>query len=115
MTPKVIKVVLTKCLEPGLLDLDVTQLRLACVVFTMYYMRAEEALDMLTENVKISPNGNLQLTLQKGKCNQYKKLHHVYLIPAMEAQALCPVHVLIQWYNQVHVLGGFKYYGEIDL
>ena len=104
MTPEVVKEVLSKCLDPGLHLLNATQLRFSCIIFLMYYgcMRAEEALDILTENIKISPSGNLQVVLQMGKCNQYKKMHSVYLIPALEVQALCLVRVLIQWFNHVH-------------
>ena len=72
-------------------------------------MRAEKALGLLTDNIKVSPNGNLQIILQKGKCNQFKQKQLVYLIPALETQALCPVKVLIKWYNDLHSAGGSKY------
>ena len=98
MTADVVKEVLSKCLDPGLPLLTSTQLRFSCMIFLKYFgaIRVEEALDLLTENIKVSSNGNLQIVLQKGKCNQYKQKQSVYLIPALESQALCPVKVLIK-------------------
>ena len=80
-------------------------------MFVMYFgaMRAEEALNPFTEHVSILASGNLKVTLSKGKCNQFKCLHNVFLVPAVETQALCPVKVIIRWYNQVLSLGGSKY------
>ena len=54
MMVDVVKGVLTKCLDPGLPLLTLTQLRFACVIFCMYFgaMRAEEALDLLTKKHK---------------------------------------------------------------
>ena len=72
-------------------------------------MRAEEALTLLKEHVSISASRNLRITLSKGKCNQFKWLHNVFLVPAVEAQALCPVKVIICWYNKVLSLGGSKH------
>ena len=44
-----------------------TQLQFATVVFCKYFgcMRAEEALDLLKDNVKVSPKGNWQIILKK--------------------------------------------------
>ena len=111
MTADVVKEVLSKCLDPGLPLLTSTQLRFSCMIFLKYFgaIRVEEALDLLTENIKVSSNGNLQIVLQKGKCNQYKQKQSVYLIPALESQALCPVKVLIKWFNHVYSIGGSKY------
>ena len=103
--------ILSKTLELSFEQLNATQLRLVAIMFVMYFgaMRAEEALNLLMEHVLISASGNLKVTLSKGKCNQFKRLHNVFLVPAVEAQALCPVQVIIHWYNQVLSLGGLKY------
>ena len=71
------------------------------MVFTMYFsaMRAEEAAYLLMENISISHNGNLKITLIKGKTNQFKKRQDVYLVPAVENQAVCPVKSILKWYN----------------
>ena len=47
--------------------------------------------------------------MQKGKHNQFKQQKSVYLIPALKTTALCPVRVLIKWYNKLHTAGGSKY------
>ena len=74
ITPEIIKVILSKTMEPSLEHLNATQLCLAAAMFVMYFgaMRAEEALSLLTEHVSISASGNLRITLSKGKCNQFK-------------------------------------------
>ena len=92
-------------------QLNATQLHLAAAMLVMYFgaMRAEEALNLLMEHISISASGNLRVTLSKGKCNQFKHLHNIFLVPAVEAQVLCPVMVIICWYNQVLSLGRSKY------
>ena len=99
ITPEIMKVILSKTLDPSLEQLNATQLCLAAAMFVMYFgaMRAEEALSLLTEHVAISASGNLRITLSKGKCNQFKQIHNFFLVPAVEAQALCPVKVIICW------------------
>ena len=72
-------------------------------------MGAEEAANLWRENISISQKRNLKITLIKGKTNQFKKRQDVYLVPAVEAQALCPVKIILKWYNQVLALGGSKY------
>ena len=98
ITPDYMKVILSKSIEPDLEQLNTTQLRLATLIFTMYFsaMRAEEAAILLMENISISQNGNLKITLIKGKTNQFKKRQDVYLVLAGEAQALCPVKIILK-------------------
>ena len=81
---------LQKTLDPGFQLLTLTQLRFACIIHVMYFgcIRAEEALELLTENVVVSPNRNLQLIVQNYKTNQYKQVKNIYLIPALESAAL---------------------------
>ena len=61
------------------------------------------------DNISISNNGNLKITLIKGKMNQFKKRQEVFLVPAVEAQALYPVRIILKWYNHVLDLGGSKF------
>ena len=92
------KILLSKCLEPDLESLNTTQLQLAAEIFTIYFgaMKVEEALNLLMENVSISNNGNLRITLVKGKMNQFKKRQEVFLVPAVEENALCPVKTMMK-------------------
>ena len=92
-------------------NLNTTQLRLAVLIFTIYFgvMRAEEASNLLMENVSISNSGNLRITLLKGKMNQFKKRQEVLLVPTVRVQALCPVRIILKWYNHLLDLGGSKF------
>ena len=105
------KVIPSKSIEPDLEQLNTTQLRVAALVFTMYFlaMRAEEAANLLIENISLSQNGNFKITLVKGKTNQFQKRQDVYMVPTVEAQALCPVRIILKWYNHVLDLGGSKF------
>ena len=69
----------------------------------MYFgaMRAEEASNLLIENVSISNSGNLRIMLVKGKMNQFKKKQEVFLVPAVEESVLCPVKIMMKWYNHM--------------
>ena len=64
-------------------------------------MRAEEASNVFMENVSISNNGNLRIMLIKGKMNQFKKKQEVFLVPAVEENKLCPVKIMMKWYNHM--------------
>ena len=79
------------------------ELKFAAAVFITYFaaMRTEEWVELETHNLQVSPMGNLQILVDKSKVNRFKQRRTVYLIAALEEQALCPCKVLVEYYNRL--------------
>ena len=91
--------------------MNLLQLRQAALFNVLYFCMArfEEVQALRTENVKISPQGNLELQFQKGKTNQFLDRRSCFIAPSLEAGNMCPVRVIIHYCNAFILAGGSSF------
>ena len=70
--------------------------------------------DLVDSNDLINPNLNIYVNKElhdvwEKKMNEFKKRQKVFLVPAVETNALCLVRVMMKWYNHISELGGSKF------
>ena len=97
VTPDIVRLCLEKLTEPSLALMNLVQLRNAAMFCVMYFAAAhyEEAANLLTENITVSPGGNLELLFVKSKTNQFKGSRSTFWTPHEGAGHLDPCKILI--------------------
>ena len=103
------------CLEeltkPSLALLNIVQLRNAAMFCVMYFAAAryEEAANLLTENITVSPGGNLELLFVKSKTNQFKGARSAFWTPHEGAGTLDLCKIVIMYRNMLLRQGGSEF------
>ena len=97
VTPDLVRECMAGMIGPSLQLLNLVQMRNLALFSVMYFMAAhfEEAADLLTENIMVSPGGNLELLFIKSKTNQFKGARSSFLTPHEGAGPVSYTHLTL--------------------
>ena len=100
---------LTQKTLPMMTLFDLRNASLFCIIY-FTAARFEEAADLLTENIKVSPGGNLEIVFVKSKVNQFRNQRSAFLTPHEGTENLDPAKIIAHYANCLTRVGGSHFF-----